>query len=201
MDGSLVVGGFADSSIRVWDLLDRNHNSDRDSNQTFPAPSHRPLPSLTLPALSSSPSSSSASSMPAAPSSSRRGYVSLIGHSGPAYGCSLSPDSSFLLSCSEDANIRLWHLPTAANLVAYKGHTFPVWDVAFSPLGYHFASAAQSQHIAHRQCSCSRLTPASSCCKPGIHRSSIHRLPLSAVIVRLAAIERRACGPPIEFIL
>ena len=149
-DGSLVVAGFADSSLRVWDLLDDEADGVEEERQqawlvstdasvarVFPPPLQRPLPSLPSP----SPSLSSS----AAP---RSRCLPLVGHSGAVYGCSLSPDSSFLLSSSEDATIRLWHLPTGANLVAYRGHQFPVWDVAFSPLGYHFASAAQ--YTAHR---------------------------------------------------
>ena len=126
-DGSLAIGGFADSAIRVWDMYGKDDEEEQqddvpDLSSAFPRPSHRPLPSV----------------------SSTSSCVSLIGHSGPVYGCSLSPDSSFLLSGSEDSSIRLWDLPTGRNLVAYRGHSFPVWDVAFSPLGYHFASAAQS---------------------------------------------------------
>ena len=62
------------------------------------------------------------------------------------FGLSLSADQRFLLSSSEDTTIRLWHTDTARNVVAYKGHTSAVWDVAFSPLSQHFASAAQSAH-------------------------------------------------------
>jgi len=132
-DGSLVVGGFADSSIRVWDLIEGEERGSSRSGEgapmgrvdekIFPSPIQRPLPSVKATATPS-------------------GCVRLIGHSGRVHGCSLSPDSSFLLSASEDASIRLWHLPTATNLVAYRGHSFPVWDVDFGPMGYHFASAA-----------------------------------------------------------
>ena len=33
-------------------------------------------------------------------------------------------------------------MKTKTNLVCYKGHNYPVWDVDFSPLGYYFASAS-----------------------------------------------------------
>lgn len=32
-----------------------------------------------------------------------------------------------------------------SNLVVYKGHTYPVWDVCFSPLGYYFATASHDR--------------------------------------------------------
>lgn len=31
------------------------------------------------------------------------------------------------------------------DLVAYKGHNYPVWDVEFSPLGYYFATASHDR--------------------------------------------------------
>lgn len=36
----------------------------------------------------------------------------LLGHSGPIYRCAFSPDRTLLLSCSEDATIRLWSFNT-----------------------------------------------------------------------------------------
>ncbi|XP_014256653.1 transcription initiation factor TFIID subunit 5 [Cimex lectularius] len=69
----------------------------------------------------------------------------LIGHSGPVYRVTFSPDKNLLLSCSEDSTVRLWSLLTWTCLVAYKGHVFPVWDVRFSPHGYYFATASHDK--------------------------------------------------------
>ncbi|KAG7192719.1 Transcription initiation factor TFIID subunit 5 [Scheffersomyces spartinae] len=69
----------------------------------------------------------------------------LIGHSGPVYGLSFSPDNKFLLSSSEDRTVRLWSLDSYTALVSYKGHNLPVWDVKFSPFGHYFATASQDQ--------------------------------------------------------
>lgn len=77
----------------------------------------------------------------------RSGEISrtLFGHSGPVYSVSFSPDRTLLLSCSEDATIRLWSLQIWTCLVVYKGHMLPVWDVKFSPLGYYFASCGNDR--------------------------------------------------------
>lgn len=69
----------------------------------------------------------------------------LIGHSGPVYGMSFSPDNRYLISASEDKTARLWSLDTYTALVSYKGHNQPVWDVKFSPLGHYFATASHDQ--------------------------------------------------------
>ncbi len=72
-------------------------------------------------------------------------YKVLVGHSGPVYSASFSPDHLFLLTASEDKTVRLWGLETKSTLVTYKAHNFPVWDVDFSPLGYHFVTASNDR--------------------------------------------------------
>lgn len=127
-DNALVAIGTAESYIRVWSLDNKPLTAANDP------PTHQP-------------------------SSSRR----LIGHSGPVYALSFSPsiavpqprtnghttssyssDSSpqYLLSCSADTTIRLWSLDTWSNLVVYRSHNSPVWDVRFSPQGHYFLSAS-----------------------------------------------------------
>lgn len=70
---------------------------------------------------------------------------SLIGHSGPIFSVSFSPDKFYLISGSEDATIRLWCLLTYSCLVSYKGHNGPVWDVKFGPYGHYFASCGMDK--------------------------------------------------------
>lgn len=61
----------------------------------------------------------------------------LVGHSGPVYACKfMYPDCQRLLvSVSQDGTARLWSLDTFSCLVAYRGHSLPVWDVDVAPLG------------------------------------------------------------------
>ncbi|WPG97413.1 Hypothetical protein R9X50_00018800 [Acrodontium crateriforme] len=127
-DNALVAVGTAESYIRVWSL------------------DNRALTSPTDPAGFQ-------------PSSSRR----LIGHSGPVYALSFSPSAAasdsqtnghtngtnsstsqprYLLSSSADHTIRLWSLDTWTNLVVYRSHNSPVWDVRFSPHGHYFVSSS-----------------------------------------------------------
>lgn len=104
--------------------------------------------------------------------------LTLVGHSGPVYGVSYSPDKTLLLSASEDSSgyirylmfcfltlplrvflllVRLWSLLTWSNLVAYKTPGFPLWDCHFSPYGHYFATAG-ADRCGLLWC-CDRLTP------------------------------------------
>ncbi|KAL6064870.1 LisH domain-containing protein [Balamuthia mandrillaris] len=119
-EGSLVAGGFADSSIKLWDLK-------KDHSRIFGE------------------SSSSSTGGRSKIRGRTTDYVPLLGHSGPVYACSFSPDNNFLISASEDNTARLWSMETRTNVVYYRGHNYPVWDVQFSPLGYYFATASHDR--------------------------------------------------------
>ncbi|KAK3636980.1 Transcription initiation factor TFIID subunit 5 [Elasticomyces elasticus] len=127
-DNTLAAIGTAESYIRVWSLDNRALTSPQDP------PGFQP-------------------------SSSRR----LVGHSDPVYALSFSPSAAvpqpqtnghtdhsttpdsqprYMLSCSADTTIRLWSLDTWTNLVVYRSHNSPVWDVRFCPHGHYFASAS-----------------------------------------------------------
>lgn len=124
-DGSLVAGGFSDSSLKVWDMAKLGQQS---SNATLQVGDD------------SSPNDSMLGSK-----SGRRSYTLFQGHSGPVYASTFSPFGDFILSSSADSTIRLWSTNLNANLVCYKGHNYPVWDVQFSPMGHYFASSSHDR--------------------------------------------------------
>ncbi|KAM3375331.1 transcription initiation factor TFIID subunit 5 isoform X1 [Capsicum galapagoense] len=124
-DGSLVAGGFSDSSLKVWDMA-------KLGQQTGPS---------FLQGETDSPSNEHGLGS----NGGKRCYTLLQGHSGPVYSASFSPYGDFLLSSSSDSTIRLWSTRLNANLVCYKGHNYPVWDVQFSPAGHYFASSSHDR--------------------------------------------------------
>lgn len=75
----------------------------------------------------------------------------LIGHSGPVYSVAFDPTygsaapPKHMLSSSQDGSVRLWDLEQHRNLVVYKGHSDPVWDVQWAPLGVYFATASRDR--------------------------------------------------------
>ncbi|XP_062113790.1 transcription initiation factor TFIID subunit 5-like [Humulus lupulus] len=106
-DGSLVAAGFSDSSLKIWDMAKLGQQAvgsvlqgDDDANPNeFGS------------------------------NGGKRPYTLFQGHSGPVYSASFSPMGDFILSSSADSTIRLWRTELNANLVCYKGHNYPVWDV------------------------------------------------------------------------
>lgn len=123
-DGSLVAGGFSDSSLKVWDMSKIGRQTDTSNVQgdNESVPSERTQGS-----------------------EGKRPYTLFQGHAGPVYSATFSPLGDFILSSSSDSTIRLWSTKLNANLVCYKGHNYPVWDVQFSPAGHYFASSSHDR--------------------------------------------------------
>ncbi|XP_055703167.1 transcription initiation factor TFIID subunit 5 [Phlebotomus papatasi] len=127
-DSSLLAVGFAESIVRVWSLTpgklremkpaEQLKDIDRDADDVLV----RMMDDRTAETCRT-----------------------FHGHSGPVYRCAFSLDRSMMLSCSEDATIRLWSLHTWTCVVVYKGHQFPVWDVRFSPHGHYFVTGSHDK--------------------------------------------------------
>ncbi|KAI0082275.1 TFIID and SAGA subunit [Panus rudis PR-1116 ss-1] len=130
-DTSLMAAGFSESYIRLWNLKGEKLKGLRSD---FQASAIR--------------DSSSLKKIREKGGSSTR---KLIGHSGPVYSVSFDPiggsaaSPKYLLSSSADATTRLWSLDTMTNVVAYRGHENPVWDVQWSPLGIYFATGSRDK--------------------------------------------------------
>lgn len=145
-DSKLVAAGFSDSFIKLWSLEgkrlksvlknDTENSKEYDSDGYFGSNQTQHVQETTDTSMLA-----------------RR----LIGHAGPVYGLSFSPDNRYLLSSSEDKSVRLWSTDTYSALVSYKGHNGPVWDVSFGPFGHYFATASHDQTA--RLWSCDHIYP------------------------------------------
>ncbi|ORX60557.1 WD40 repeat-like protein [Hesseltinella vesiculosa] len=124
-DASMVAGGFSDSFIKIWSLNGEKLRGFRNTinpvhiNDALDLNRHR----------------------------ERTGsdFKKLVGHAGPVFGVSFSPDNQYLISCSADKTARLWSTQTFTNLVTFKGHNSPIWDVEFGPFGFYFATASHDR--------------------------------------------------------
>ncbi|KII93918.1 hypothetical protein PLICRDRAFT_36137 [Plicaturopsis crispa FD-325 SS-3] len=130
-DNSLMAAGFAESYIRIWNLKGEKLKGLRSDFQS-----------------SSIKDSGSIRKIREKGGTTTR---KLIGHSGPVYALSFDPLSGsagppkYLLSSSADATTRLWSMDTMTNVVAYRGHQNPVWDVQWSPMGVYFATGSRDR--------------------------------------------------------
>ncbi|KAI0669792.1 TFIID and SAGA subunit [Trametes maxima] len=130
-DTSLLAAGFSESCVRLWNLKGEKLKGYRSDFQS-----------------SSIRDPSSLSKIREKGGSTTR---KLIGHSGPVYSVAFDPIGGsaspprYLLSASADATARLWSLDTMTNVVAYRGHQNPVWDVKWSPMGIYFATASRDR--------------------------------------------------------
>ncbi|KAI3975567.1 hypothetical protein MKX01_002399 [Papaver californicum] len=124
-DGSLVAGGFSDSSLKVWDMSKIGQEGGAATMQG----GNETTPTEQL----------------VGTDDGKRSYTLFQGHAGPVYSATFSPLGDFILSSSSDSTIRLWSTKLNANLVCYKGHNYPVWDVQFSPVGHYFASSSHDR--------------------------------------------------------
>ncbi|CAG8545477.1 6356_t:CDS:10 [Diversispora eburnea] len=136
-DSSLIAGGFSDSYVKIWSLKDeklrglKSQIKPSEINSVYDLENARESPGSV--------------------------YKKLLGHSGPVFGLSFSPDNRYLVSCSADSTARLWSTDTFTNLVCFKGHNSPVWDVEFSPMGFYFVTAGHDRTA--RIWSCDHIFP------------------------------------------
>ncbi|KAL1681524.1 WD40-repeat-containing domain protein [Schizophyllum commune] len=129
-DTSLMAAGFAESYVRLWSL-----NGEKLRGLRNDIPSHV----------------KDSAGLKRAKEKKGSTTRKLIGHSGPVYSVDFDPLSGsaappkYLLSCSADATTRLWSMDTLTNVVAYRGHENPVWDVKWSPMGIYFATGSRDR--------------------------------------------------------
>jgi hypothetical protein len=101
-DGSLVVGCFEDSSLRVWDLKSTN----KPPTALPPPATAQPQPTPPEAAQTPAPIAPFVSPWNETPPPERGiplgDHTVLFGHSGPLYASSFSPDNQLLITCSED---------------------------------------------------------------------------------------------------
>ncbi|KAK2461975.1 hypothetical protein APHAL10511_006438 [Amanita phalloides] len=130
-DTSLMASGFAESYIRLWSLKSEKLRGFRNDFSSSSIKDNTSLQKIR----------------------EKKGSTTrkLIGHSGPIYTLAFDPLSGsaappkYLLSASADATARLWSMDTYTNLVAFRGHENPVWDVKWSPMGVYFATGSRDR--------------------------------------------------------
>ncbi|KAF9582390.1 Transcription initiation factor TFIID subunit 5 [Lunasporangiospora selenospora] len=136
-DATMMAAGFSESYVRLWSLKGEKLKGFRSNFN--PAQIH------------------DSSDLDRVREKNGTDSRKLIGHAGPVFGASFSPDNKYLITCSEDMTARLWSTNTLTNVVCYKGHNYPLWDVDFGPQGFYFATASHDRTA--RLWSCDHIYP------------------------------------------
>lgn len=71
----------------------------------------------------------------------------MLGHEGPAWGVSWSPDGRWLASTAEDLSLRVWNAASGQPLFASPQHTFPVCRARWSSDGRTITAASEDGEI------------------------------------------------------
>ncbi|GFR43957.1 hypothetical protein Agub_g5100 [Astrephomene gubernaculifera] len=138
-DGSKIVAGFTDSSVRLYDMptITAHHAQLRRAR---PRPPHH-HPSANGNTHPADPASPSQAATAIDDEVEPPGTSYLYGHTAAVHAVDMTVDQRLVLSGASDGTIRVWGAEFGACLAVYPGHVFPVWDVACCPVGHWFASA------------------------------------------------------------
>lgn len=121
-----LAAGFENSSITMWNLVPEDGEPlDKSGNDNAANPENLKRPTVA--------------------EQTPQKEKSMRAHSGSVYGLAFSPDSRYLLSCSEDTTVRAWDMDDCTNVTVYRGHNYPVWDIDYSSFGFYFATASQDR--------------------------------------------------------
>jgi len=144
-DASLVLGGFADASVRLYDVAAAAAAGERAREWAAAAATARAAgePATAPPGEEDEmegDGDGTAGRPPLPPP-----VTILRGHAGPVYGVDFlgaPPGAPVALSASGDGTLRAWSTDARAALAVYREHAWPVWGVAACPRGLYFASAS-----------------------------------------------------------
>jgi transcription initiation factor TFIID subunit 5 len=143
-----MVAGFSESYVRLWSL---NGEKLRGMRSDFQPSSIKDCEYVSCPSMFLNRSCVKAAGVRRLKEKGGSTTRKLIGHSGPVYSVAFDPSGGStvppraLLSASADGTTRLWSIDTLTNIVAYRGHQNPVWDVQWSPLGTYFATGSRDR--------------------------------------------------------
>ena len=146
-DASFVLGGFADASVRLYDVAAAAAAGARTREWAATAAAARaagepaqPPPGGGEEGGGGGGGGGEGGNPPLPPP-----VTILRGHAGPVYGVDFlgaPPGAPIALSASGDGTLRAWSTDARAALAVYREHAWPVWGVAACPRGLYFASAS-----------------------------------------------------------
>ena len=140
-DGSEIVGGTWNGSLRFWTIASGQYQT------TFDNQGHSVTASAYKPDGNQLVFSSINGSIVLLDSTTGAEIRRFQGHSGPVFDVAFSPDGTRVVSAGADKTIRIWNVQTGDELVQLVGHSLPVFGVAFSPDGSKVVSCGLDKTV------------------------------------------------------
>ncbi|MBD2543577.1 TIR domain-containing protein [Planktothricoides raciborskii] len=140
-DGSKIVSGSYDNTIRLWDINSGSElavfkgHEDLVFSVAFSPDGNRIV------------SGSKDKTIRLWDIKSGEQLAVFKGHEGLVYSVAFSPDGSKIVSGSGENTIRLWDIKSGEQLAVFKGHESDVYSVAFSPDGSKIVSGSNDKTI------------------------------------------------------
>ncbi|KAB2620248.1 transcription initiation factor TFIID subunit 5 [Pyrus ussuriensis x Pyrus communis] len=131
-DGSMVAGRFSDSSLKVWDVAKIGQQSLDSALQVE--------------------NGTTTSSEQVLSNGGKNHILCFRVIQGQFIQLLSIPLGIFILSSSADSTVRLWSTKLNANLVCYKGHNYPVWDVQDMVYGQNQPLRLMAGHLSDVDC-------------------------------------------------
>ncbi|MCB2263693.1 MAG: AAA-like domain-containing protein, partial [Candidatus Thiosymbion ectosymbiont of Robbea hypermnestra] len=147
-DGTRVVSGSQDKSLRLWDTATGQPIGEPWQGHSGPVESVAFSPDGTRVVSGSEDNTlrlwDAATGQPIGEPLGENGP----GHSGPVYSVAFSPDGTRVVSGSQDKSLRLWNAATGKPLgTPWRGHGDWVLSVAFSPDGGRVVSGSGDKSL------------------------------------------------------
>jgi WD40 repeat protein len=135
-DGTRLVTGSFDGSLRIWDLNTKSLVETIVAGEgNVGIDSVAVSPDGTRIATGMTDGSAAVWEL-----ASQDRVLSLSGHSGRVWAVAFSPDGELLATGSGDTSIRIWDVSTGTTEYTLRGHNFEVRNLAFHPDGSRLAS-------------------------------------------------------------
>jgi hypothetical protein len=146
-DGSLMITGHNDNTVRLWDISTGSLRGVlREHTQPVRAVAFSPNGSLFASAGGSE-TTGEDSIVRLWETTTQTLFAALQGHTGAVTALAFSPDGALLASAGLDNTVRLWDVTSAAPGTVLSDYTQPVRVLAFSPDGTWLASAGDDGTI------------------------------------------------------
>ena len=138
-DRKLVLGGFSNGSIKLWELHSGKLLNVFNPAQWLNAVAFHPSGQILAAATQKN--------IQLLDVSSGRPLNTLIGHSKDIYSLSFTPDGGTLITGSDDNTIKLWNVTSGQELATLKGHGGRVIKLSVSGDGKRLASVDWSYSL------------------------------------------------------